>query len=76
MGLVAATARHADLAPLLMWYVHGLMGVSLLLGEYPGSPNYSGLVPVWPFRLLDHDHLHLLCGFAMMAQAVGDLHGS
>ena len=38
MGLVAAPARYAHFAPLFMWYVRGLMGVSLLLGGIPWEP--------------------------------------
>ena len=74
MGLIAAPACHADLAPLLMWYVSGLVGVPLLLSGYPRSPHHFGLRSFLLLRLLNHDHLLLLSRFAMMAQAVGDLY--
>ena len=76
VGLIPAPARHADLTPLFMWYVSGLMGVPLLLSGDPWSPYYLGLDLLCLFRLLDHDHLLLLSRFAMMAQAVGDLRRS
>ena len=73
MGLIAAPSCHAYLTPLLVRYVHRLVGVPLLLGGYPGSSHNSVLHLLRPFRLLDHDHLLLLCRIAMMAQAVGGL---
>ena len=75
IGLIARPSRHAEFTPLLMWYVCRLVGLNLFWGGHPGCSHHIGPFFFWSFGFLDHDHL-LLCRFAMMAQAVIDLHGS
>ena len=70
VGLVAAPPRHAELTPLLMWYVCHVVFVYFFLCWGSGDSQYP-----WPFSvptlgLFQDDHLLLGVRIAMMTQSV------